>query len=423
MKSRLAVWSLVLTAALPAQADLRDGPRLSPFRGMRAVAGGLEVQVEGDTWYALESVGGVDTAELLCASRQLAGAAWWKRITEDLPALLAALGHEPGARVDLRLRDLATGEVAERPGVPMTAANRQRLLQQNRLAAGFPVPEVEPPPARLAGDDARADLQALRTLLDTQFAYRTLRPVDLDALLRQAEAAIGVDGIDAKAFARVVDRVVRAFGDGHSRVDGVEPESPTSLPFLVQQVAGGVAAFHADRRGFVDAERPFLVALDGVPVDRWLAAAAARATAGSPAMQARAAERGLRQLGALRLDLGLPAAATVRVRLRGPGGEREHAFEVADRPPAYGIWPLGATRRLDGDLGYLRLEQMRSDPEFLDAIDAAMHSFRGTKGLVVDVRGNGGGTRDALRSNGYGDGVAVAVFPSVHAVAGPERGA
>jgi C-terminal processing protease CtpA/Prc len=113
-------------------------------------------------------------------------------------------------------------------------------------------------------------------------------------------------------------------------------------------------------------------------------------------MQARGAERGLRELGELREDLKLPATDRVLVTLRGPGGARDMALATSDKRPVYGDWPRTQTRVFDGNVGYLRLEQMRGDPEFLDALDAAMHSIRGTAGLVIDVRGNGGGTRDAL---------------------------
>jgi hypothetical protein len=233
-------------------------------------------------------------------------------------------------------------------------------------------------------------------LLDEQFAYRHLRPVDLDALLREAERSLGSGALDGAAFARAVDRVLRAFGDGHARVD-LPPAGTTFLPFLVQETAGGHVAFHTDRRGLLDAERPFVVAIDGVPLAKWLAAARARATQGSEAMQARDAERGLRELGELRGDLGLPAKDRITVTLRGSAGKRDVTLAASARRPVYGAWPRTATRRLDGDFGYLRIEQMRSDAAFLDGLDAAMQSFRDTRGLVIDVRGNGGGSRDALR--------------------------
>lgn len=388
-------WFLpLLVSALSAQDIDRNGPAVSPFRGMRpdAAGTGLEVQVDDDTWWTLQAVAGVDTATLLSEAQRLCGRSAWKRLTEDLPALLAAMGTPVGDSVDLVLVDVAGGAPQERKAVPMTGANRQRLRRQNERGEQ----KLSQPPAMVSAADAKADLQQLRQLLDERFAYRLLRPVDLAGLLRAAEAQIGKDGIAREPFAALVADVLKAFGDGHTRLSSSPPPLPGFLPFLVQQVDGGHVAFRADRAAFVDPERPFVVALDGVPLERWLTAAAARAPAGSKAMQLKAAERGLRDLAALRQDLRLPAAERVVVRLRGPVGETDVALPIGAKRPAYGDWPRQQTGR-DGDLGYLRLHEMLDDAAFLDGIDAAMQSFRDTRGLIIDVRGNGGGSRAALR--------------------------
>src|SRR5262245_34828921 len=157
---RLFAVALGLVVLLPGQKALADGPELSPFRGMRAVAKGLEVQVVDDTWYALESVAGVDTATLLREAERLCGKNAWKRLTEDLPALLGAMGHEVGDTVDLKVRDLTTKELRELPAVKMTRENRQRLARANRSAQA-PVLEAAAAAPNLSAADARADLAEL----------------------------------------------------------------------------------------------------------------------------------------------------------------------------------------------------------------------------------------------------------------------
>ena len=74
---------------------------------------------------------------------------------------------------------------------------------------------------------------------------------------------------------------------------------------------------------------------------------------------------------------------------------RELTLTVASRYPTYGKWPIGDSRLLNGTIGYLRLAKM--DRNAVEEIRNWMHKFRDTKGLVVDVRGNGGGSRQALR--------------------------
>jgi len=389
--------ALSLTACLPAQID-RDGPAISPFRGMRQVDGGIEVQVLDNTWYALESVAGVDTKTLLQEAKRLCPRDDWKRITEDLPALLDAMGHEVGVRVDVRVRSLTNGDVQTFEGVEMTHDNRQRVKRaQGRRARDAAIPVMDELFGRqLTREQAREDLAVLEQLLETRFAYRELRGVDLDAALQTARAACR-QGLRVRDFTEVTADVLRAFGDGHSRVRGGGMSNALWAPFLVQQVDGGHVAFRADRTGFVDAEHPFVVAIDGVPLARWLEAAKARATKGSAVMQGQQAERGLRELSNLRRRLQLPASDELELTLRGAGGEVTVTLPVQVDKPLFGAWPRGETRTLAGDIGYLRIERMDDDDVFLEALDRSMARFEDTNGLIIDVRGNGGGTRDALR--------------------------
>jgi hypothetical protein len=84
--------------------------------------------------------------------------------------------------------------------------------------------------------------------------------------------------------------------------------------------------------------------------------------------------------------------------VRGKSGTRD--VTARDDEPQARLRHLATHRDqdcLDGNLGYLRIAQMAGDAGFLDGLDASMQTFRATKGLVIDVRGNGGGSRDALR--------------------------
>jgi C-terminal processing protease CtpA/Prc len=60
------------------------------------------------------------------------------------------------------------------------------------------------------------------------------------------------------------------------------------------------------------------------------------------------------------------------------------------------MWPAGGSRLLEGRVGYLRLADM-TQAASVPEIKRWMPKFRDTAGLVVDVRDNGGGDRDALQ--------------------------
>jgi C-terminal processing protease CtpA/Prc len=109
--------------------------------------------------------------------------------------------------------------------------------------------------------------------------------------------------------------------------------------------------------------------------------------------------RTLRYVNYLRQELGLERKGHLRVELRSTDGKSTKMLDLplAERPPVFGTWPAGVTRTLPGHIGYLRIESMEEGTEFVRGLHQAMAGLRDTKGLIIDVRGNGGGSRDAVR--------------------------
>ena len=68
--------------------------------------------------------------------------------------------------------------------------------------------------------------------------------------------------------------------------------------------------------------------------------------------------------------------------------------QIDARSPIYGIWPRSESRTLDQNIGYLRIPQMNSDA--VREIEKWMFRWRDTEGIIIDVRDNGGGSREAL---------------------------
>ncbi|MEZ5964218.1 MAG: S41 family peptidase [Planctomycetota bacterium] len=400
--NRRALWLANKAPAPVAARDLRgmskrqliaDAPRVSPFRAMREAGASLEVQVDDETWYRLDQLNGVAAADLVAFARAEFGEAWWKRITEDLVAVLVLMGKEPGPTADLVLRAGDTSAPITRLAVPMTEAKRRALWQANRSADR----DERGATRRLDASAVAADLAELGRLLDERFAYRHRRPVDAKALLAGAKQRLGGGAVDGRQLAIEVDRVLAAFGDGHAGVRGDVLADERFLPFLVADAHGGAVAFATDRSRLLDPEHPFLVELDGRPLSAWLDVAATVVADGSPQLRRARALRNLRYLDTLRATLGIERTGPLTITLADAAGARvRRTVEPAQRKPIYGSWPLG-THRLLGDVGYLRLASMDDDPRFLDGLDAAMQRCKGTRGLILDVRGNGGGSRAALR--------------------------
>jgi C-terminal processing protease CtpA/Prc len=94
--------------------------------------------------------------------------------------------------------------------------------------------------------------------------------------------------------------------------------------------------------------------------------------------------------------LHLPIKGTVEVELADEEGTRRTTvtLPVAPEPLSPGVWPPRGSRLLPGGIGYLRLADMKETA--VEEIQRWMPRFRETAGLIVDVRDNNGGDRDAL---------------------------
>lgn len=376
-----------------------DYPPVSPFRAMRQAGDGIEVQVNDDTWYQWRALDGIAAADLIVWSKEHVADDWWRRLNEDLPQVLAlAGGHDGRLAVTLTLGDLQTGASVTLTAVAMTEKKRNELRRALHGASATGPDMV----AVLTQAQWRADLEEFRDLLEQRFAYRQLGGVDVAAEVDAIRARLGSDPVPVWQLSAELAGLLGRFPDGHAKVmlDGrrhrpMPGVKRRGLPFLLRQGEGGVVAFKGDRSGLLDPAHPYLVAMDGRSIDDWLAAAGTLINRGSPQFVRTQALRRMRNIQAVRLIRGWTATDTVRIALADERGRTtERTMDVAAQGSLYGTWPKATDDVLPGNIGYLRIAEMTADQG--PRIDASMKRFADTRALIVDVRGNGGGTRDIL---------------------------
>lgn len=377
----------------------RDFPKRSPFEAIRWHEAVPEIRVQG-VWYELLSLDGIASQEIVVFCQKTDMKTWQKRFDEDLVEILSRMGHDPGKNAMLKVRQLDSGREQVLKDVPWTEENRKAIWKargQRQSRGG----RSEEPSAvsRLTRRQAEEDLDRLASLLEDRYAYLQRKGVDHRAALANIRRRVS-QSISTSAFAMELMKLLALFGDGHTRV--ADPDQflpPGYAPFLVGDADGRLVAFKEDRSGFLDPERPYLRGLDGMPVEKWLQAAARIAPGGSPQLVRWQSIRNLRYMNYLRQELGLAAKTTLRVELESTPtrSRRTIEIELTKDKPLYGDWPRGTHRILPGNIGYLRIERMSDDPRFLRGLTEFMTAFRRTRGLIVDVRGNGGGSRAVLR--------------------------
>jgi len=347
-----------------------------------------------DTWYTLEAINGLATEALIDFARRTYADRWQKRFDEDLVEVLTRMGHPPEETVRLTLFDAEARRSLTLEAVPMTGANRQAIIAskypQRRDQA-----QARPDVTRrvLTQEEVEADLDAFERLLQERFAYLKMHHVDYHAALASIRQRAR-QGMPALVFARELQKVFGLFIDGHA---GLDVEVPGGyLPFLIRPAGNRFVAFMPDRTGFLDEAHPYITQLDGKPLAEWINTLAPYIAKGSPQYVTHQVLRRLRTLQFVRPLMGITNTDQVQVALASADGQDvvTKVIDLSDKSPIYGTWPIRESQVLEDNIGYLRLASM--DEEAVEAVNAWMPRFRDTEGLIIDVRGNGGGSRDAL---------------------------
>lgn len=360
-------------------------PSWSAFTGVRWEGEQPIVQVN-DEWYELVSFHDIPTEEIIQFIKQN-GWPLRRRFTEDLVQIVRLMGHDIDKRADLGLRDDA-GNVVTKRKAEMTAANLRRIVG---------VPGIITPADNLNQADVVADLEHFQRMLESQFSYLKANDAEYEAAIAAiAEKAEG--GMDGSQFAEELQKVIALFIDGHAGVSGATSGFVDGyLPFLIEPSEDRFVAVLRDRSGLVDPELPYVVAIDGVELQRWLEATEQYVPQGSPQYKRDRGLRLLRSIQHFRGILGLETPETIDVTLVSRDGKtrRRRQLDVSAQPAIYGTWPLvQPPETLEGNIGYMRLAQMNA--EAVRLIRDSMPRFRNTQGLIVDVRGNGGGIRTPI---------------------------
>ena len=109
-----------------AQGKGKRYPKLAPFSAIRWKDATPEVKVK-DVWWELLAIDDVEAREIVKFCKDKEPKLWQKRFEEDLVEMMARMGHEPGEKVTLKVRDLKSGKTKVLKNVQNTHENRQAI--------------------------------------------------------------------------------------------------------------------------------------------------------------------------------------------------------------------------------------------------------------------------------------------------------
>ena len=379
---------LILSRDVAAQ---REFARVSPFTELEVVGDVATVTYQGKT-YELVSVEGVAVDKIVAFCREEYERRWEERLATDLIEVMGALNRPIGPTVRVVLKDAGTGNVVTIERAAMTRENREAA---RRALANRPWKRITP-------DQMRRAVDALGAAMEQRWSY--LGPSRFDHRAMLADVRERVDaGITTGEFLVELQRVVARGIDGHAEVrDWERFVTPGQLPFLIDSSGDRFVAFQPGRGGFLSDGHPYIESIDGKAISEWLRAAAAFIPDGSPQYVCQHALRSLRSIQFLRKELGVAQGPDVEAVLVSEDrtDRKTVRLKVSDSLPTYGVWPREDHQpELPVGIAYLRLADMDAAAGSI-RIDTAVSiaAQSGAKGLIIDVRDNGGGDRAPLRS-------------------------
>ncbi len=263
----------------------------------------------------------------------------------------------------------------------------------------------------LTPDDIAADLDELAQLLHARHSYAVVHDVDIDGGLDAIADALP-DGASEAAFTLLVERFMATLHDAHASVDGTPVDAPPAryLPFVIEPAGDRYVALRSGRNEFLDPAAPYVTEIDGEPIETWVETASAQVNQTTPQWTRLLALRSMRDWARMRALREQAWTPRVSVTLTSEDGLHDvtRLTSLDDAKPRFARPGRPDSGLIDNDrVGYLRLERM--DDVAVSAIETQMPWFVRASGLIIDVRGNTGGTRDPL----------VAIYPKLTPVDAP----
>jgi hypothetical protein len=254
--------------------------------------------------------------------------------------------------------------------------------------------------AHLSRAAATRDLDSLGAIVRTRAAYRLLNgypfQAHLDSLARQLPESIHV-----RDFWRQVQTAVGRLQDAHSNVrlpQGVSPYVATGeLPFLLTTAGDTVVALASCGCALLVHDFPRVRAINGVPLDSLMRIAGVRFAGHSPQRYRYRALAALTPIEGVLQLAGAARGGALEVQLAGSRGDTTiRVRTVARRTPA--LASPDAQWETSGAIGVLTVRVMSERADTIVRGVMARPDFEASRALVIDVRGNDGGTRHVLET-------------------------
>jgi hypothetical protein len=242
---------------------------------------------------------------------------------------------------------------------------------------------------------AIADLESFEYQLQNTYSYADLKGVNyslvIDAIITDLQ-----NGISKRDLGIQIKRLLGLFGDGHSRISRSKLEIDSLfLPFNIKKIDG---KYYAVSKGkLFNKKQPEILSIDGFSMPILQEKAGEMATKGSPQLYESVSLTYLSYYGFLQKQLNIKNSIP---KIQFTNGTDTITTDVALVDKKEMIQLMVSTKSehklLENNIGYIYLDKMEKNEDYLKWLQNTMEEFKNTKALIIDIRGNGGGSRKPI---------------------------
>jgi Peptidase family S41 len=237
------------------------------------------------------------------------------------------------------------------------------------------------------------DIDFLKNILQNNYSYFTLNDSTALNIIDQIRDSISND-LSRGEFALQVHKLLTSFSDPHTIITNLK-WTEGSLPFIISKVDDVYLA--VKESGIVYCkDYPIVIAVDAIPISEWHQSSKHLQKQGSTQFSSLSSAFAMTRVNQINLNRGqihLKDYAIVTLSDLHGNIKKEKVYLISssssENPPAL-------EGKFEDSCAFLKINSMREDPSILDELRQFLEKSRTASGLVVDLRGNSGGSRHIL---------------------------